>query len=68
MNKYVASDLMRYAGKVTAGAFARTYIKSKSFRWQVAFRLVNGKGIEKIGGCCGYFGTARSSRLVITPA
>lgn len=50
MNKYVASDLMRYAGKVTPGAFVKTYIKSKSFRWQVAFRLVNGEGIEKIGG------------------
>lgn len=50
MNKYVASDLMRYAGKVAPGAFVKTYIKSKSFRCQVAFRLVNGEGIEKIGG------------------
>lgn len=48
MNKYVASDLMRYSGKVTARAFVKTYLKSRSFRWQVAFRLVNGKGIEKI--------------------
>ena len=50
MNNYVASDLMRYAGKVSSGVFLKTYLKSKSFRWQVAFRLVNGRGIEKLLG------------------
>lgn len=50
MNKYVKSDLVRYGAKPTSVGFIREYFCNKTFRWQVAFRLVNSSGVEKIVG------------------
>ena len=50
MNKFVKSDLVRYAAKPTLSGFLNEYLRNKTFRWQVAFRLVNSSGIEKLIG------------------
>lgn len=50
MNEYVKSDLIRYRGGGSLLLFAIQYIHSRTFRWQVAFRLVNSYGIEKVIG------------------
>ena len=39
MNKYIESDLYRYAGRTGVKAFLHQYFHNNSFRWQVAFRL-----------------------------
>lgn len=50
MNRYVQSDLYRYTSKITFGAFLKLYLRNKTFRWQVAFRLVNSSKAEKVLG------------------
>lgn len=40
----IKSDLLRYAGTTSSKAFIKTYIKGASFRFSVAFRLVNAGG------------------------
>lgn len=50
MKEYISSDLYRYAGKVSLGAFVKIYLKSSGFRFTVAFRMINGKGLYKILG------------------
>ncbi len=49
MNEYIESDLFRYTGKTGWKAFLYQY-QDKTFRWQVAFRLYNSKGLEHILG------------------
>ena len=49
MNEYIKSDLFRYTGKTDWKAFLYQY-QDKTFRWQVAFRLCNSKGLEHILG------------------
>ena len=36
---YIQSDLYRYYGKTNCSTFLKAYIKSRVFRWQVAWRL-----------------------------
>ena len=50
MNEYVKSNLVRYRGEGSALLFIIQYLHSRTFRWQVAFRLVNSHGIEKAIG------------------
>ncbi|WP_180363887.1 serine acetyltransferase [Parafannyhessea umbonata] len=49
VNEYVKSDLYRYTGKTDWVSFIRAY-KGRCFRWQVAFRLSNGVGFERLLG------------------
>jgi serine O-acetyltransferase len=42
MNKYIKSDLMRYYGKVDCLTFIKAIFRSKTFRFQVIFRMCNG--------------------------
>jgi len=51
MNEYIRSDLYRYAGDTTITSFLKYYVKSATFRYTVAFRLVNERGRRKILGC-----------------
>lgn len=50
MNEYVKSDAVRYGVVPTFQGVASEYLRNKTFRWQVAFRLVNSTGIEKLIG------------------
>lgn len=50
MNEYVRSDLIRYRRRPILRDALGEYIKNRTFRWQVAFRLVNSHGIEKVVG------------------
>ena len=50
MNEYVKSDLVRYGARPTFWGGVREYIRNRTFRWQVAFRLVNSSGLEKLIG------------------
>ena len=50
MNEYVKSDAVRYGAIPTFRGVASEYLRNKTFRWQVAFRLVNSTGIEKLIG------------------
>ncbi len=50
MNEYIKSDLYRYTGKTNAASFVIIYLKNKAFRYQVAFRLCQSRGISKAIG------------------
>ena len=50
MNEYIKSDLMRYYGKYDGATFIKAYFLNRTFRFQVAFRLCQGKGMEKLLG------------------
>ena len=50
MNKYICSDLVRYGATPTIRGGLREYVRNKTFRWQVAFRLVNSTGVETLLG------------------
>lgn len=50
MNKYICSDLVRYGATPSFWGGVHEYLVNKTFRWQVAFRLVNSTGIEKLIG------------------
>lgn len=54
MLECLKSDLYRYEGKTTWKSFIKYYRKNAGFRFLVAYRLVNEKGILKIMG--GFFG------------
>lgn len=58
--KFVKSDCYRYTGKTNLKTMLLLYIKSSTFRWQVAFRLVHGSGITRIlGEIVWYLNTSR---------
>ena len=46
----IKSDLFRYAGTTSSKAFIKTYVKEAGFRFSVAFRLVNARGVLKLFG------------------
>lgn len=48
--EYIKSDLFRYEANTSLKTFLRVYCKSETFRYMVAFRLVNGGGSFKIIG------------------
>ena len=50
MLEYLKSDLYRYEGKTSLKSFIKYYRKNAGFRFLVAFRLVNEKGLWKIIG------------------
>lgn len=50
MNKFIKSDLYRYAGTVSLRSFFHCYRKEAGFRFSVAFRLINSKGWIKFLG------------------
>lgn len=50
MNEYIRSDLTRYRGGASLVKFAIQYCHSRTFRWQVAFRLSASNGFEKVLG------------------
>lgn len=50
MLECLKSDLYRYEGKTTWKSFIKYYRKNAGFRFLVAYRLVNEKGILKIMG------------------
>ena len=50
MNEYILSDLFRYYGKTDLITFIRAILKNRTFRFQVAFRLCQSKGISKYIG------------------
>lgn len=50
--QYIKSDLIRYTGKVGGWTFLRQYVRNKTFRWQVAFRLTKAHGAIRF---LGYF-------------
>lgn len=48
--EYIKSDCFRYKGKCDFSTRLKFYLKDSTFRWQVAFRMVNGSGIVKLIG------------------
>lgn len=50
MNKFIKSDLYRYAGTVSLHSFFHCYRKEAGFRFSVAFRLINSEGWTKFLG------------------
>ena len=50
MNEFLKSDLDRYSGKKSIKSFLDCYRKEAGFRFSVAYRLINSKGLEKIVG------------------
>ena len=50
MNDYVKSDLMRYYGQYDFWTFVKAYLRSSTFRFQVAFRLSQDTGMAKLLG------------------
>lgn len=50
MNEYICSDLVRYGATPSLRGGLCEYVRNKTFRWQVAFRLVNSTGAEKLLG------------------
>ena len=48
--KYIQSDLFRHMGNTSFKSFVKLYIKSNAFRYMVAFRLVNSRGLLKLLG------------------
>ena len=47
---YIKSDCYRYNGKADKKAMLSLYLKSRTFRWQVAFRLCNSNGLSRYLG------------------
>ncbi len=39
MNQYIESDLFRYTGKTSWGAFLKLWLNESKFRWQVGWRI-----------------------------
>ena len=65
MNKYIQSDMFRYTGKTDWITFLKLY-SSRTFRWQVAFRLCNGSRFERIiGNILWIFNRTKSSAIRI---
>ena len=50
MNAYIKSDLYRYTSRTDFRSFLKQYLRNSSFRYQVAFRLLNSDGIGKALG------------------
>lgn len=50
MNDFIRSDLMRYYGKYDIFTFFKAYLRSRTFRFQYAFRLCQCSGFVKIIG------------------
>lgn len=50
MNEFLKSDLYRYSGKKSIKSFLDCYRKEAGFRFSVAYRFINSKGLEKIVG------------------
>ena len=48
MNKFIKSDLYRYAGNVSLKSFFYCYRKEAGFRFSVAFRLINSRGGQNL--------------------
>lgn len=48
--EYIKSDCFRYKGNAALKTMILLYLKSSTFRWQVAFRLVHGSGTIKMLG------------------
>ena len=66
MNEHVKSDLIRYQGRWSVLLCAAQYLYSRTFRWQVAFRLVNSLGLERFVGQI-LWALNRSKRLFQIP-
>ena len=64
MNDFIKSDLVRYGSKPNALGFLERYLRNGSFRWQVAFRLVNSRGLERLlGGVLWAFRNRRDFKI-----
>lgn len=50
MNEYIKSSLFRYTGKTDWWSAFKLYLRDSTFRYIVAFRLINSSGVEKIIG------------------
>ncbi len=48
--EYIKSYLFRYYGKNNFLTFIKAYLRNKTFRFQCAFRMCNGKGLSKYIG------------------
>ena len=66
MIEYIKSDLIRYYGKNDLFTFFVGYLKNRAFRFQVAFRLCQGKGIVKFIGLFLWF-INRSKNFIQLP-
>lgn len=51
INKYIRSDLYRYEGATGLIPFLKCYLRNVTFRFQVALRLRQGKGLYVFLGC-----------------
>ena len=50
MNDFIKSDLARYGYEPCFRGFLNQYLRNRAFRWQVAFRLINSRGVERLWG------------------
>lgn len=55
MNQYIKSDLFRYRGNTSWSSFIKEFLCHHAFRYMCAHRLLNSKGIEKLGGAVIWF-------------
>lgn len=65
MDEYIKSDLYRYMGDTSAFSFLKAYFRIPAFRYQVAFRMVNSKGVKKLWG--GVMWLLRNKRNIQLP-
>jgi len=47
---YIKSDCYRYCGKSDCTTMFGLYVRNKTFRWQIAFRLCHSRGILRLLG------------------
>ena len=43
---YIKSDVYRYYGKSDFMTLLKSYLHNRTLRWQIAFRLSKGRGVE----------------------
>ena len=65
MDKFIKSDLYRYMGNTSASSFLKAYFRIPAFRYQVAFRMVNSRGLKKV--CGGVLWKLRNKQTIQLP-
>ena len=65
MDKFIKSDLYRYTGNTSASSFLKAYFRIPAFRYQVAFRMVNSRGLKKV--CGGVLWKLRNKQTIQLP-
>lgn len=66
VRSFIQSDLTRYYGRNGVFLFIKAYLRNRTFRWQVAFRMCKGKGLIRVIGEALWFFN-RNKRIIQIP-